>query len=589
MKAGRTAAMLLFGVLAAAPALAQAPRQDVIWARSTAGVPIVLDGVLDEAAWAAAESKVFRYRYDLGIPGSGWKDEILSYVTEDSLFATVKFLTVGNVLYIGAVVSDSSVGGSNEFNRHDGFLMCLKNHATAFHPAPPAEYLYSWFNQTQPGTPPVGAQPVFGGQWANPPWGSPRTAEQIAAFDARTRVHGVSNSDASPDTGYTSEIKIDLGVMGYNVTQPQGDILEWNLSIYDCDWRWPNTPRVSGNRTWWQGPWGNQAHYSEVRVHARPNVTISSGPVPSVAPEFIVPRATGPSPTINGTLTEGVWSGAPSIRIKYGDDAVRDAYPGVGKWRAGQFQPDVNGGQAGIINPGDATVKWFFVQDTLFMGFDVSDEVVQYIDSFDRWDGFIVSINDRQERTADNNLTPRRLTFQVGPTGNALAHDYLPFLRDTLLGAKVAIALKPGTVLDTVGTSLDTGYTAELAVVLTKLGYPPGRGDGSLFMGIDLLDGDSYTPFTFSYGTRTWWYREYEGQCCPAWGYMDPNVVVGVGDGEIPTLRYALHGAHPNPFRVSTTIEFELAERSAVTLDVFDLQGRHVARRELGPMTAGRR
>jgi hypothetical protein len=140
-----------------------------------------------------------------------------------------------------------------------------------------------------------------------------------------------------------------------------------------------------------------------------------------------------------------------------------------------------------------------------------------------------------------------------------------------------------------VGTSTDTGYTAELALVLTKLGYPPGRGDGALFMGIDLLDGDSYTPFTFSYGTRTWWYREYEGQCCPGWGYMDPSLVVAVGDDVTPLPRYALLGAHPNPFRHSTTIDFELPERNAITLDVFDLQGRHVARREIGVMDAGRR
>ena len=588
MKAGLATAVILGAVLGfARPSLAQAPRKDVIWARSTAGAPITLDGVLDEPAWASAEKWVIRYRYDNGIPGSGWKDEIASPVATDSTYALIKFLTVGNQLYMGAFVRDSSVGGGGDFNRFDGFLMSIKNHATAFSPAPPAEYLYSWWYQTlPPGPGPPGGSPTFGGQWATPPWGSPRTPEQIAAWDAATKVHGLSNSDAAADTGYTVEMRFNLTPMGYDITNAQGDIVEWNLSIYDCDWRWPTVAgRLSSNRAWWQGPWGNAAFYDEVRIHARPGVTINSGPVPVVGPEVRIPDARlWPAPTIDGRLNDPVWSVAPSFDIRYGDDALRDTYPGVGKWRAGQFQAAVNGGQAAVLDPADATVRWFFKKDTLYLGFDVRDQVVQYHANFDRWDGFIVSINDLQAMTADHTLTPRRLTFQVAPDGTALAQDYLPFLRDTLLGARVALALKGGTVVDTFGTAPDSGYTAELAVVLTKLGYPPGRGDGSIFIGIDLLDGDSFTPFTFSYGTRTWWYREYEGECCPAWGYLDPaNVIVGVEDhASARPSRFALLGSYPNPFRLFTTIKFAVAEASTVTLEVFDLQGRLVASRDLG-------
>ena len=51
----RTTSMVLLGVLAslAVTANAQAPREDVIWARTTAE-SITLDGVLNEASWAAA-------------------------------------------------------------------------------------------------------------------------------------------------------------------------------------------------------------------------------------------------------------------------------------------------------------------------------------------------------------------------------------------------------------------------------------------------------------------------------------------------------------------------------------------------------
>ncbi len=351
----------------AVPAFGQATRLDAIWARSTNGAAITLDGVLNEAAWSAAESKVLRYGIDNGIPGSGYQEEG-GRLAKDSTYATIKFLTAGNQLYLGVVVRDSSVGGSSQYNRFDGLLMAVKDHLSLGRPAPPAEYLYSWWDQPDPMTmlPVVpdptapGLAPTFGGRWSTPPWGAPRTAEQIAAWDAVTTVQGLSNSDAAVDIGYTVEMRFDLGVMGYDITVPDGDIVEWNLSVYDCDWFWPLVgARFSSNRAWWEGPWGNAAHYSEVRVHARPNVTVASGPVPVIGPEFRIPNGAGqPNPVFDGLLTESAWTLAPGLDLRYGDDALRDSYPGVLRWRAGQYQPPVNGAQAAILNPADATVKY---------------------------------------------------------------------------------------------------------------------------------------------------------------------------------------------------------------------------------------
>ena len=578
-------ALFLGSVLAlAVPALAQAPRLDAIWARSTNGAPITLDGVLDEPAWAQAESWVLRYGKDNGIPGSGYKEEA-GKLARDSTYAVLKFLVVGNQLYLGAVVSDSSVGGSMDFNRFDGFLMALKDHASFDHPAPPSEYFYSWWHPDDPNPTAPGMLPGFRGRWSTNSDTIPRTAEQIANWDAVTRVHGISNSDAAVDTGYTVEMRFNLTPMGYDVTQPQGDIVEWNISIYDCDWFWPmQLARFSSNRAWWQGPWGNAAWYDEVHIFARPDVTVSSGPVPTIPPEVRVPNAGNyAGAVVDGNLNDPVWSMAPAFDIRYGDDALRLTYPGVGPWRAGQFQPTVNGGQAAVVDPGDATVRWFFKDDTLFLGFDVRDQVVQYHPIFDRQDGFIVSINDRVARWRDRNLESRRLTFIVGAAGNAQAMDWLPYLRDSLNGARVALQLKGGTTVDTLGMQADSGYTAELAVDLTKIGYPNGRGDGSLFIGIDLLDGDSFTPFTDSYGTRTWWFRQYEHECCPAWAYLDPNdyLTTAVEPGKRP-VSFALFGNFPNPFRHFTTIRYAVAGASDVTLEVYDIQGRMVARRALG-------
>ena len=609
MKAGSTfavpaAALVSLAVLVAAlmslavPASADPVRQNVIWARSTNGAQITMDGVLNEPAWAAAESRVVRFGrgLDNGVPGSGFQFEG-GVVPKDSTLATFKFLTVEDTLWLAVTVQDSSVGGGRDFNRFDGLLMSIKDHTGSGAPAPPAEYLYSWWYQDSangnpqpnPGAP--GKPPGFGGRWANPPWGSPRTAEQIAAWNAAIVVNGQSNNDAVIDNGYTVEMRFDLSVMGYDITQPGGDIIEWNVSVYDTDWYWPLSSRFSANRTWWQSPWGNAMWYDEVRIFANPTVTVSSGPVPVVGPEARVRNGGAQlAPTINGLLTEPVWSMAPSFRIKYGDAAVRASYGNPLKWRAGQYQPPVNASQASVQDPGDATIKWFFKGNTLYLGFDVTDVSVTSIGVVDRWDGFLVSINDRAIRWRDNNLESRRMAFRVGPSGQVVKEDWTVVLIDSLGGGQLALALKPNTTVDTTGNDFDEGYTAEFAIDLTKLGYPFGLGDGALWIGIDYFDGDCFTPFTSSYGTRTWWGREYEHQCCPVSAFLDPNLpLTAVGDPVIGSTNFALLGNYPNPFEESTTIRFSMAVASRVTLEVFDIQGRLVSSRSLGVLQPGLR
>jgi hypothetical protein len=581
------AAAALLG--AATSAFAQPPRTDVIWARSTAGAPITLDGHLTEPAWAKAESLIVRWGVNNGSPGSGYKPEG-GFLPSDPSFATIKFLTVGDNLYLGAVMRDSSVGGSADFNRFDGLLMMIMNHTVLDRPTPVMEHLYSWWYPTDATPMAINKLPNFAGYWSAGP-GNPRDSASVANWDAVTTVQGISNSDTLVDQGYTIEMRFKVSADGYNITQAAGDVVEWSGSLYDCDWYWPiNVYRFASNRTWWQNPWGNVSWYHEGHIYCRPDVTINSGPVPFVQPDVRIPNAGGwASPTIDGKLNDPVWSLAPKFDIRYGDDALRLTYPNTGKYRSGQFQPTVNGGQAYVADPGDATVRYFFKDDSLFLGFDVRDQVVQYHANFDRWDGFIVTVTEKTAQGPDKQLLTRRLTFQVGPTGQALAQDYLPFLRDTLHGAAVALKLKGGTTLDTTGAVPDSGYTAELKIDLTKLGFPADLGDHVLFLGVDLMDGDSFVPYTDSYGTRTWWFRQYEGENGPAWCYLDPGLFVTAVSGppgDMPP-RIALLGNGPNPFQGRTTIRYSLAARSDVALEVFDLQGRRVARQVIGTQGAG--
>jgi hypothetical protein len=190
-------------------------------------------------------------------------------------------------------------------------------------------------------------------------------------------------------------------------------------------------------------------------------------------------------------------------------------------------------------------------------------------------------------RNGDNVLFPRRLSFRVDGSGTSIITNRQDDLSSTgwdslAQAVQVVMALKGGTTIDTLGVTPDSGYTAEMRVVLPKFGYPAGRGDGVLFLGIVLYDGDSFTPFTSSYGTRTWFMREGDFNDGAAWCYMDPNITVGVNEkaNSIPD-EFALLGNYPNPFNPATTIKYTLPEVSDVTIEVFNMLGQLISRQAL--------
>jgi len=586
--------------LTALPAAgAYAPRQDAKWAR-TSTVPITLDGNLNEASWATAESVLVVYASSSGIPGSGWKLEA-GFAPTNPTNATLKFLVRNNQLYLGATVRDKSIGGHSTFNRWDGFLMAIKDHLDPGFPKPPVEYFYSWWYPLSPDPQPVGQKPIFRGRYGvtapadtTAPDDTTRTNANISAWDARIVVNGQTNTDAVADVGYTVEMRFDLGVVGYNTTQPEGDIIEWNISIYDCDCFWPLAPTCAGtanfsvNRTWYQSPWGNAYWYDEVHLFAKPSVTSTSGAVPPIPPEMYIPEIPGAAPVVNGLLNEPIWNQVESQwDIRYGDNELRETYPGVGQWRSGQFQPTVNGGTAEVVDGGDATVTALVKGDWLYLGFDVRDQAVQYHADLDRWDGAIVTLTDRTLLGPDNERLTRRISFQVGPTGQAVAQDYLL----TLLGsggAQIAMTLNAGTTVDTTADlNPDTGYKVELAINLTQMGYPSGLGDRVLFLGINLLDGDSFSNYTDSYSTRTWWFREYQGQCCPVWAHIYPLSPTGVPDeAGRPPMPDRLMGAYPNPSG-HPRIRYALVAAGHVSVSLYDVSGRLIRTEDLGRLEAG--
>ena len=573
------------------------PRTDVVWARTTTS-PITVDGVLNEAAWAVAESVHIVYGTSSGMPGSGWFQENGRADPTDSTKATVKFLVKADSLYVSIRVWDKSIGGGL-FNHFDGTLSNIRQKQQVDRPVGAGEIFYAWVSEpwadtlaTQPGR-----MPFFGGFWGSSPYAPRPDSLSRATWFAATTVQGAQNTDVGVDTSYTMELRINVNTFGYTVSAPGGDIVMYSLSIYDADYQWPlDTLLQAGNRVWFQCPWGNASAYNHIRIYARPDVGLT-GSVPVVGPERVIPGAGSfASPVLDGVLNDAAWS-APNIgtlQIKFGDNAIRAAYPSTGPYRSGQFQPTVNGGVAPVVDPSLATIKYFYKADTLFLGFDVNDLVVQSVDQLDRWDGFRIIICQRDQLNGDNVLYPRQLSFRVGGSGTSIIterqDDLSPSGWDSLAQAvQVVMALKGGTTIDTLGAVPDSGYTAEMRVVLPRFGYPAGRGDGVLFFGAVLYDGDSFTPFTSSYGTRAWYMREGNFNDGAAWCYMDPTVVLGVNDGggkSVPQ-QFALLGNYPNPFNPATTIRYQLPVASNVTVEVYNVLGQLVGKQSMGVQGPG--
>ena len=71
-----------------------APRQDANWARYVPAGTITMDGVLDEAAWAQADSITITYGQPGLLPTSGYKKETDGGpgMVTDPTNATIKFL-----------------------------------------------------------------------------------------------------------------------------------------------------------------------------------------------------------------------------------------------------------------------------------------------------------------------------------------------------------------------------------------------------------------------------------------------------------------------------------------------------------------
>ncbi len=583
--------IILVLILMCGGAAAQyADRTDVVWARMVPAGSITLDGNLDEAVWSQAETVEVVYGTPGPLPTSAWRPEFQEEAYFDQTNATIKFLVSDdNQLYLGFYIPDSSIGGTQDWARWDGILMSIKDKLDPTRPGLAVEYFYTWWYVNIPQYLQPGVPPRFVGRYGNFD-DTTRTPEQISAWDAASKILGVSNDDSAPDTAWIVEMRIDLGVLGYDVTVPEGDIIAMNFSIWDGDWIFSGQPsRIASSRAWFQSPWGNANAINVARVFGRQDVTTSTTTLPYVAPDVVVPNGSNfTDPVIDGKLDDPVWEGAYSFNIAWGDEELRNSYPTTGPLSSGQFQPELGGNpRPPVVDPAFAEIKMFFKDKYLYLAADVDDQLVQGSEEYDKIDGVQFIIGDRSQVNLDNIMVFQRLRITFNALGEADAYEYLPMLVDSGY-AEFGVHLKGATTVNN-NLDIDEGYQIELKVDLTKFGYPADLGDKLVFMGIMLADGDSFDDPLANYGTRTWWFREHDGGPACAWMVLDPLTPVSVQEKNLALIpnRLELYGNYPNPFNPSTKIKFAVPENGDVTITLFNSLGEEVVNTKISSVSAG--
>ena len=586
-------------------------REDVIWARFT-DEEIVLDGVLSEPAWQQAETVVLEWGVNAGLPGSGWGIDNISAGLEeptDPPSGTIYVLAKGDSLYLAFEVNDKSIGGGRTdqgFNWNwDAIFMTFSNWANfgptddGRHHFPAAtETMFAWWNNadtTDTGEPLPGVGPRFHSRSAlfgvgeNVSVNEPRTEEQITNWDAGWTINGTTNDDThGEDDGYVIETRVNMAAAGYDLDDPNGDIVQMVMAINDTDFRWPGDPETAvTSRVFFQNNFGGFSSGS-VKVHTHPSVTTESGAVPSAAPDVVIPNAAEfDAPAIDGVLDEDVWqSSNVGITIQAKNEELMESWPTTTPLNSGYFQP---GGEAApsVLEPSPADIKWFFKDNWVYFGIDVDDQAVDTTRD-EAGDGLTLTINHRDTLNATwRYLQPFEYTVTIGPDGEARTDRAFASLPE---GSYMVAGSLKGESTGADPSDVDEGYQLEIAFNLEEaFGYPADRGDGALFFSAHTFDADRFEDSAQNYSIRTWWSRE-RGGGVPVWGYMDPNVLVGTSSENVAELpsRIELLGNYPNPFNPSTTIRYALPTGGEVSIVVFDLLGRQVAMLQPGVQTAGR-
>jgi uncharacterized protein YcfL len=508
-----------------------------------------MDGKLDESDWNGAPALLFgkgsqlkKQAGDRTVTGeadikSAFDVNAVTYhlPNRDSSWTRVKFLRKGSDLFIGLQSNDKSIC---KFDwESDGMFLKLKNSAGA-----DVEYKLYWQNT---------AASKDSIKYEE---GTPNTGSGAGFLPVGSSVNDTSNTDA----GYTAEFKVKLGSLGYAAPLTA---VQLAMTIFDPDgYQHPmnayDSARGSYFKSWWGSEWGG-TYRTLAFTKEYDN------------PDSVIAKLSSAVIVMDGKLTEADWATANTL--VFGPDNAPTA--GTEKTVTGSFDVkasfDVNGTiyRRPYKDTSFTKVKFLAQGDYLYLGIQSPDKSICKFD----WeaDGLFLKIKNSSGADVEYKL------YWQNTGANKDTIRYEEGLSNS--GSGAGFLLAGSTVNDTANT--DNGYSAELRLKLTALGFAPSANKVNLSVAMTIFDPDGYqhpmNAFDSARGTyyKSWWGSE--------WGGVYKNIAfpktTGIaGLNEVPNS-FGLEQNFPNPFNPSTMIRYALPMNTHVSLTVFDAMGREAA------------
>ena len=457
---------------------------------------ISVDGKLTERDWATAQTLLFGLPNvsDLKLTGektvTGFVDVKNNYdvggkkytvpVTDPSA-ARVKFLRRGAKLYIGISSDDKSIC---KFGwEGDGLFLKLKNSA-----GDDKEFKLYYQNTG------ADADTI---KYEEPAAGSGRGAGALG-------VGGKVNDTVGVDNGYTAELEIDLTKLGFaeNV-----ESLTLSLNVFDPDGiqhpmnEW-DTTKGSFYKSYWGSEWGGV--YRKLNLKSNPYED----------PANVIATNANENVTVDGKLTEGDWSKAQTLL--FGLPNVSDLKLTGEKTVTGfvdvKNNYDVGGKKytVPVTDPSAARVKFLRRGAKLYIGISSDDKSICKFG----WEGDGLFLKLKNSAGDDKEF---KLYYQNTGTDK----DTIKYEEPSVgFGRGAGVLGVGGKVNDTVG--VDNGYTAELEIDLTKLGF--AENVESLTLSLNVFDPDGFQhPMNEWDTTKGSFYKSFWGS---EWGGIYRNVLI---------------------------------------------------------------
>jgi len=420
--------------------------------------PITVDGNMNEAAWnSVQEYLVFGPNAPStmqmqGVTGGVHVTNQVPYV--DTTFTKMKFLKVGNKLYIGFWSDDKYVCRFGDSWEGDGLFMKIKNSA-----GQDKEYKL-YFN-----APGINSDMVFENQ-----------APGMGAGLKGTNT--IVNDTTQIDNGYSAELLIYLDSLGYG---PNVSSVPVMINIFDPDmyhhgmipWVAPGT----FYKTWWGSEWGPVMR--ELVFFMDPpalDVKLASAPI-----------------VVDGLLNEADWQ-YPTDYLMFGPTSMPP--------------PMAKSVTSTVLVKGPYTdttltpLKVLRIGSKLYIGFNSTDKsVCRFGDSWEG-DGLFMKIKD-----ATNVDKEYKLYFNAGGADPNMVYEGPGAGFGSGVGVKAV-----GTVVNDT-TQVDNGYSAELMIDLAALGYTTVPATVQVMF--VLFDPDGYHNGMLPWGVKGTFHKTFWGS---EWG-----------------------------------------------------------------------